>query len=242
MATCLCDAFYADVAKACVEILEYLGCEIEFPSDQTCCGQPAFNAGDWSSSRRVVRHTLKVFAGDKPVVTPSGSCAAMLFHGALLEFENEPDLKAVQQLANRSWEVVDYIVNGLGVDSLPGKFPVKIAFHRSCHSRGTDSGPAARKLLAGLEGIELTEFGEQEQCCGFGGAFCVGFPNTSAKMGQLKLDNILESNPEYLVSADMGCLMHLSGMLERQGRKDIKIRHAIQIIREALVKETAATG
>ena len=239
MATCLCDAFYADVAKACVEILEYLGCEIELPSGQTCCGQPAFNTGDWSSSRKVVRHAVKVFAGDKPVVTPSASCAAMLFHGTLLEFENESDLEAVQQLADRSWEVVDYIVNGLGVDSLPGKFPAKIGFHRSCHSRGTESGPAARKLLASLKGIELTEFGEQEQCCGFGGAFCVSFPNTSAKIGQLKLDNILETNPDYLVSADMGCLMHLGGMLDRQRRKGIKVRHVVQILRDALVAEGA---
>jgi len=240
MATCLCDSFYADVAKASVEVLEHFGCDVEFPSGQTCCGQPAFNAGDWDSSRRVVRHITKVFSGEKSVVSPSASCSAMIFHGALLAFEKEADLPEIQQFANRTWELMDFIVNGLGVDSISGSYPAKIAFHRSCHSRGTNTGPAARQLLTSIEGLELTDFGEQEQCCGFGGAFCVSFPNTSAKMGQLKLDNVLATEPEYLVAPDMGCLMHLSGMLDRQGRKDVKIRHAIQIIRDALVGAPAA--
>ena len=96
MTTCLCDAFYADVAQATVEVLEFLGCDIELPDGQTCCGQPAFNGGDWANSRKVVRHTAKVFAGDKPIIVPSGSCAAMLFHGAPLEFEKEADLPVIQ--------------------------------------------------------------------------------------------------------------------------------------------------
>ncbi|MDB6137032.1 MAG: protein of unknown function cysteine-rich region domain protein, partial [Verrucomicrobiaceae bacterium] len=98
MATCLCDAFYDGVAKSTVKVLEHLGCEIEFPEDQTCCGQPAFNAGDWAASRKVVRHACAVFAGTKPVVVPSGSCAAMMFHGAGLAFEKEADLSTVENL------------------------------------------------------------------------------------------------------------------------------------------------
>ena len=136
MATCLCDAFFDDVAMATVQVLEYLGVEVSFPENQTCCGQPAFNAGDWEASRKVVRHVVDTFQGEEPVVVPSGSCAAMLFHGALMEFEKEKDLPEVQQLANRSWELIDYIVNGLGIKEWPGSFPHKIAFPRSCHSRG----------------------------------------------------------------------------------------------------------
>lgn len=240
MATCLCDAFFADVARATVQVLEYLGCEVDFPEDQTCCGQPAFNAGDWENSRKVVRHTVKVFRGDHPVVVPSGSCAAMLFHGAPLEFEKEPDLEAIRQLGGRTWEVADYIVHALGVTSIPGKLSARIAFHQSCHSRGTDSGPAARQLLESIDGIEILPFDEPEQCCGFGGAFSVSFPVISGKMGQLKIEKVLEVEPEFLVSADMGCLLHLQGILVRGGHS-IPCRHMIQLVRDSLVATGAIT-
>ncbi len=233
MATCLCDSFFDDVAVATVEVLEYLKCEVTFPEEQTCCGQPAFNAGDWKSSRKVVRHCVKTFAGDEPVVVPSGSCAAMVFHGALLEFEEESDLPEVRQLAGRTWEIADFIVNGLRVAEWPGKFPAKAAFHRSCHTRETNSGAATRTLLESIDGLELVPFGEGEQCCGFGGTFSVTFPNISAAMGKLKLGNALKENPEYLVSGDMGCLLHLGGIATREG-KTIKTRHVVQILRDSL--------
>src|SRR5579859_4998752 len=116
MATCLCDAFFDDVAAATVEVLEHLGCRIAVPEDQTCCGQPAFNAGDWPSARRVARHTAAVFAGTLPVVIPSGSCARMVEHGAALLFEgaSRSDAAAPSSLASRAWELCDFIVNGLG--------------------------------------------------------------------------------------------------------------------------------
>ncbi len=233
MATCLCDAFFDDVAQATVEVLEHLGCTVEFPEDQTCCGQPAFNAGDWNASRKVVRHGLSVFKGDKPVIVPSGSCAAMNFHGALLEFEKEPDLPAVQQMAGRTWELADYIVNGLGVTEWPGKFPHRVALHRSCHLRGTPSGEAALTLLNSIEGIEVVPFGEAEQCCGFGGAFSVSFPNVSKAMGQLKVEHILEVQPEYLAALDMGCLLHIGGIIDKEN-KGLPRLHLAQILRDAL--------
>lgn len=233
MATCLCDAFYDDVAAATVEVLEHLGCAIDFPESQTCCGQPAFNGGDWPASRRVVRHTVRTFAGEDPVVIPSGSCAAMMFHGAVLEFENEPDLPQVEALGRRTWELADFIVNGLGVTSWPGRFEAVVALHRPCHARGTASTPAAAKLLSSIAGVHLVEFGELEQCCGFGGTFSVSFPNISAAMGDLKLSHIREAKPDLLVSGDMSCLMHLSGLAEKEG-KPIKARHLAQVLRDAL--------
>jgi L-lactate dehydrogenase complex protein LldE len=233
MATCLCDAFYADVARATVEVLEHLGCVIEFPEGQTCCGQPAFNGGDWIASRKVVRHTVRTFAGDVPVVVPSGSCAAMLFHGAPLEFEHEPDRGDVDALGRRTWELADFIVNGLGVKSWPGRFEGRVAFHRSCHSRGTPSGEAATTLLGSIAGLELVPFGEGEQCCGFGGTFSVSFPHISAGMGTLKLVHIHAAQPDWLVSADMSCLMHLGGLAEKDGQP-LKTRHVAQILRDAL--------
>jgi L-lactate dehydrogenase complex protein LldE len=233
MATCLCDAFYDQVAKATVEVLEHVGCEIDFPEDQTCCGQPAFNAGDWPASRQVVRHTCKVFAGEEPIVTPSGSCAAMLFHGAALAFEKEADRAAIETTGHRTWELADYLVNGLGIKSWPGRFPHRIAFHVSCHSRGTNSGEAALALLSSIEGVELVPFGEAEQCCGFGGAFSVTFPHVSASIGQVKLEQATKHQPDFLVSSDMGCLMHLGGLISKEGRT-LRWMHLAEVMAAAL--------
>lgn len=233
MATCLCDAFYDDVAVATVEVLEHLGVEVVFPEAQTCCGQPAFNGGDWIASRKVVRHTLNVFAGTDPVVVPSGSCAAMLFHGAPLEFEHEPDRPAVEALGRRVWELADFVVNGLGVGTWPGRFDAKIAFHRACHTRGTKSAEAALALLRSIAGVQVTEFGEPEQCCGFGGTFSVTFPNISAAMGTLKLEHVRAVQPDVLVSPDMSCMMHIGGLAAREG-KPVKTMHVAQVLRDAL--------
>ncbi|NNC90175.1 MAG: (Fe-S)-binding protein [Akkermansiaceae bacterium] len=234
MGTCLCDAFFDDVAKATVEILEHLGVTVEFPCDQTCCSQPAFNSGDWKASRKVARHTARVFAGDLPVIVPSGSCAAMNFHGNLLQFEDAPD-EEVTSLAHRTWELMDYIVHGLGVTEWKGELatPTKVAFHHSCHSRGTGTGAATAGLLRTIRNLSLVEFGQAEQCCGFGGTFSVTFPHISGRMGTLKLDHLLEHEPDLLTSADMSCLMHLGGLADVQHRA-IPYRHAVQILREAL--------
>lgn len=233
MATCICDAFYDDVARATVEVLEYLGCTVEFPEGQTCCGQPAFNSGDWPASRKIVRHTVATFAGDVPVVVPSGSCAAMLFHGAGLEFENEPDRPAVSALGARTWELADFIVHALGTRTWPGRYDARIAFHRSCHTRGTATGDAALLLLNSIAGVHVTPFGEGEQCCGFGGTFSVAFPHVSAGMGQLKLEHIRDAKPDLLVSVDMSCMMHLAGLAEKDG-KPIRTQHLAQVLRDAL--------
>ena len=169
MATCLCDAFHDDVAVATVEVLEHLGCEVVFPEGQTCCGQPAFNAGDWGASRRVVRHTLETFSGTEPVVVPSASCAAMLFHGAGLAFEKESDLPAVEELGRRTWELADFVVDGLGVSRWPGCFEGAVALHRSCHTRGTGSAEAAERLIGSIAGVRLVAFGEGSSAAGLGG-------------------------------------------------------------------------
>jgi len=235
MGTCLCDAFYDDVARATVEVLEHLGLSVEYPAGQTCCGQPAYNSGDWAASRQVARHCAQVFAGDLPVIVPSGSCAAMNQHGNLLQFE--PTLEpAIQSLASRSWEVMDFICHSMGVTTWPGRFaqPTRLAFHRSCHSRATRTGAAVRTLLGSIENAELVTFDQSEQCCGFGGTFCVTFPHISGKMGTLKLDHILAVKPDLLVGIDMSCLMHLGGLAQAQGRPVPQL-HAIQVLRNTLL-------
>jgi len=233
MATCLCDAFYDDAARATVEVLEHLGVTVDFPEAQTCCGQPAFNGGDWAASRRVVRHALGAFPGDVPVIVPSGSCAAMLRHGAALEFEREPDLSAVRALGGRTWELADFLVSGLGVTAWPGRFDATVAFHRNCHSRGTRSEAASLALLGSISGLRLVTVGEPEQCCGFGGTFSVAFPGISRAMGVLKLEHVRAAAPDVLVSGDMSCLMHLAGLAQKQGRP-LRAMHIAQVLRDAL--------
>ncbi len=235
MATCLCDAFYDDVARATVEVLEHLGCEVEFPEGQTCCGQPAFNSGDWDASRKIMRHTVKTFSGNVPVVIPSGSCAAMLFHGAPMEFEKEADAPAVQ--ASRESHVG------------AGRFHRQRARHHAMGGppggecrvssrlpyawHGERPGGAATPRVD--PGLHIAAFGEAEQCCGFGGTFSVAFPHISGSMGRLKLEHVMETHPDFLVSGDMSCLMHLSGLANKEG-KPLQIRHIAQVLRDALTQ------
>jgi len=233
MGTCLCDTFYAEAAIATVEILEYLGCRIEYPEGQTCCGQPAFNAGDWDSTRKVLRYTRSVFDGDRPIILPSGSCTAMLDHGARLAFEEEEDASEQAAWSSRAWELCDYIVHGLGTTSWPGRFEGKVSLHRSCHTRGYNSFESAVGLLSSIEGLELAEVGELEQCCGFGGTFSVSFPKISKAMGELKVKHLMEPVPDVVASLDMACMMHFGGMMDREGIT-VPRMHVATILRDAL--------
>ena len=241
MATCLCDTFYDDVARATVQVLEHLGCEVNFPRDQTCCGQPAFNAGDWAVARQVIRSMVKAFDDRTLIVTPSASCTAMVLHGLPMAFEGEADRDEVLRLSRQTWELGDFIVNGLGVTRWPGRFVGRLALHRSCHCRGTLSADAAFRLLSSIEGVEMVDFAEAEQCCGFGGAFSVSFPAVSREMGRVKIDHVLAVQPDWLVSPDSGCVLHLSGLVDR-ARMSLKLRHLAQVLRDALGLPGASGG
>ncbi len=233
MITCLCDAFYADVAKAVYAVLDHAGCSIDVPEGQTCCGQPAFNAGDWDSARKVMRHTQKVFKGDRPIVLGSGSCAAMLRHGSELAFEDQKDQEAFEKLGKRTWELTEFLVHGLGMETWGGKFPARIALHKSCHTRNTRVYESAVKLLSSIEGLELVKVDELEQCCGFGGTFCVSFPHVSTEMGNLKVQHLTENNPDVVATLDMACMMHFGGLMDRKGMS-FRRMHVAQILAEAL--------
>jgi L-lactate dehydrogenase complex protein LldE len=236
MGTCLCDAFFDDAAMASVAVLEHVGVTVRFPEGQTCCGQPAFNAGDWDASRRVARHGFTVFAADKPVIIPSGSCAAMVGHGNQLQFADQPDAAAARAMAAKTWELTDFLVNGLGITRWPGRYPAKVALHRSCHTRGTDCYPAAVQLLQSIDGLQLLEVGELEQCCGFGGTFSVSFPHVSAEMGQLKVEHLTAGQPDVIASLDMACALHFGGMMDRAGIPIPRL-HVAQILRDALLEK-----
>ena len=236
MITCLCDGFFDSAARAAVEVLEHLGCTLSFPTDQTCCGQPAFNAGAWSDARRVVRHAVRVFRDDRPVVIPSSSCTAMVRHGAPLAFADEPDLSDILDLAQRTWELADYIVHGLGIQSWPGAYPARVAFHRSCHTRFSQSAEAAQQLLQSIEGLELMDVDESDQCCGFGGTFSISHPFVSTAMGKRKSDHLLENNPDCIAALDTGCLLHLGGFIEKRN-PSVRRVHVVEILRDALTRK-----
>jgi len=226
MLTCLCDALYGEVGIATVKVLEHAGCRVEFPKEQTCCGQPPFNAGDWKAARPIVKHCSEVFEGNQPVVTPSASCAAMVRHGYTMLMAKEPF---------PCFELCEFLVRQRGITDWPGslKSPRKIAFHRSCHGRVLNLGSIQRDLIASVGGVELMDFAEEEQCCGFGGAFSTTHPAVSSGIGLQKLHILIESGAQEIVGGDMGCLMHLDGLLRRHNLP-IKVRHVAQVLAEAI--------
>lgn len=227
MLTCLCDAYFGEVGIATVRVLEHAGCTVEFPESQTCCGQPPFNSGDRSAAKTSMSHWLSAFKGEDPVVTPSASCAAMVREG----FET---LQAPHDRA-QTYELAEFLVRELGLDSWPGAQPYrkKIAFHRACHGRGLNLRDEQERLLASIPEIELVPINHFEQCCGFGGAFSVTEGRLSSSIGLEKLERVLATGAEELVSGDMGCLMHLRGLIDRH-KLPLRTRHFAEILAETI--------
>ncbi len=236
MLTCLCDAFYPQAGIAVVECLEAAGYPVVFDPRQTCCGQPAFNAGDRTAARQVARHTLEVFRNAQAVVVPSGSCAAMIRWGYPQLFEGERDLDAALALGARTYEFHEFLVKVAGMLPWPGRYARRVALHTSCHMRELQTGPVAESLLRSVAGIDLRPVPQPEQCCGFGGTFSVKFPWTSREIGIAKLDALQNANVEELVSTDMGCLMHLAGLQSRLQTKkpQLPMRHVAELLRDSL--------
>ena len=225
MLTCLCDAFYGEVGIATVKVLEHVGCEVVFDERQTCCGQPPFNAGDWDSARKMAEHSMKVFEGEDPIVTPSASCAAMTREGYHLLQMNE---------SAPAFELCEFLVNTAKVDSWPSlPRPRNVGFHRSCHGRMIGLGGAQEKMLGLVGNLNLVPFGEQDQCCGFGGAFSVSHGATSRQIGLSKLHQLVDAGITEVVSGDMGCLMHLEGLAKREGI-EVKVSHIAEVLASAL--------
>jgi L-lactate dehydrogenase complex protein LldE len=228
MLTCLCDAFYGNVGIATVKVLEHLGCQVNFDERQTCCGQPPFNAGDWKQARTVATYAKEIlFSDNRTVVTPSASCAAMTREGYHLLFPDKEPAHA--------FELSEFIVKELGITtwSTTKSYNKKIAFHRACHGRGIGLTNEAEQLIASIPGVELVTIKNAEQCCGFGGAFCVVEPHLSGEIGHAKVATLLENEPDEIVSGDMGCLMHLGGILKKDGNK-IPVRHYAEILAEMI--------
>jgi L-lactate dehydrogenase complex protein LldE len=230
--TCILDSLYPDTAECVVRVLRRAGANVEFPEGQTCCGQPAFNAGMRTQARKMAEHTLRVFEDTSgPVVVPSGSCAAMIRYGYPELFQGDDlGLKKARELASRTYELTEFLVDILGVTDLGSQFKGSVAYHASCHlSRelGVKSQPL--QLLEAVPGAQLVELPEGEECCGFGGLFSIEHPEISAAMLERKIDNIVSCGAQTVVACDAGCLAHISGGLHRRGIQ-LDTRHIAELL------------
>jgi len=229
---CYIDQFYPHVAKASLELLEKLGCDVEIPMGQTCCGQPMANSCFSHINQGVDQHFEKLFTGYDYIVGPSGSCILHLK-------EHHPN----EKIRNSVFEICEFLVDVLQVTSVPGKFPHSVGLHQSCHGqRGLSLSSMSERnlphfsklgtLLDLVEGLTWKLPAKVDECCGFGGTFCVTEEAVSVKMGQDRIQEHEEIEVEYIVGADTSCLMHLDGILKRKGSK-IQIKHIVEILNHA---------
>ena len=229
--TCLVDLFRPSVGFAAVKLLEDAGCTVEIPRAQTCCGQPAYNSGDRADSKAIALRVLDAFAGYDHVVAPSGSCAGMIRQHYPELFADEPvNLRRAQELAGRSWELVSFLADVCGLRDVAAEWPRRATYHDACsglRELGVKHQP--RQLLSSVGGLELTELPGAEVCCGFGGTFCVKYPEISDKMVTDKVADIIGTGAEVVLAGDLGCLLNIAGKLSRQGR-GIEVRHVAEVL------------
>lgn len=230
MVTCLGDVFFPDVGVATVRLLRRLGVEVDFPPRQTCCGQPHFNSGYREEARALARHTIQAFANGQPVVAPSGSCAAMVKLEYPELFHDDPAWRdRAEDLAHRTHELADFLVNVLKVEDVGARFPARATYHMACHLRGLGLLTEPERLLRRVRELDLIPLERADECCGFGGSFSVRFPEISGAMVQDKAALIEGTGAEIVVATDAGCLMNIAGCLRRRGSK-VRAMHLAEVL------------
>jgi L-lactate dehydrogenase complex protein LldE len=229
--TCLVDLFRPTVGFAAVKLLEDAGCTVEVPRRQTCCGQPAYNSGDRADSKAIALQVFDAFAGYDHVVAPSGSCAGMLrVHYPELFADDSENLPRARELAERSWELVSFLVDMCGMQAVVANWQRRITYHDACsglRELGVKLQP--RQLLASVAGLSIAELPGAEVCCGFGGTFCIKYPEISDKMVSDKATDIAATGAEAVLAGDLGCLLNMAGKLYRQGRH-VEVRHIAEVL------------
>lgn len=229
--TCIVDQLYPQVGVSAVRVLRRLGVVVDFPADQTCCGQPLYNSGFIRPARQLAERVLRSFAASRYVIVPSGSCAAMLrvFYQDL--FAADPELETpARQLAERVYEFSEFLVKVVGITDLEAAYPATATYHSSCHLlRELAVREEPVRLLENVAGLELLPLPQADTCCGFGGTFSVKYPHISEGMLEDKIASIRATGADTLVSCDMSCLMHIGGGLSRQGHP-VAVRHIAQVL------------
>ena len=227
---CFIDQLYPNVGFNMVKVLEKCGCTVSYNPNQTCCGQPAFNAGFRDEAKAVCTKFVSDFKGSDYVVMPSASCAGFVKNYYTTLFDNTTHKGAVKQLQQRVFEFADFLVNVLKVEDVGATLNAKATYHDSCAAlREIRIKQEPRKLLQHVKGLEITEMNDVETCCGFGGTFAVKFEPISIAMADQKIDNAAETNAEYIISTDMSCLMHMEGYIRKKGT-DLRVLHIADVL------------
>jgi L-lactate dehydrogenase complex protein LldE len=229
--TCLVDLIRPSVGLAAVKLLEDAGCRVEVPPTQTCCGQPAYNSGDRADARAVASHVITAFEGYDYLVAPSGSCAGMIKCHYPSLFDDDPTLRArAEALAARTFELVSFLADVRGVERVEARYEGRATYHDACSGlRELGIKVQPRALLASVEGLSLLEMADAEVCCGFGGTFCVKYPDISNQMVGEKAAAVEESGADTLLAGDLGCLINMAGKLTRQG-SSVRVRHVAEVL------------
>lgn len=239
--TCLVDFFRPSVGFAAVKLIEDAGCRVEVPAAQTCCGQPAYNGGDHADARAIAEQVIATFEDFDHVVVPSGSCAAMMKkHYPPLFAGDAMWARRAERFSDKVHELTSFLVDVLKIDHLEARFSGSVTYHDSCsglRELGVQDQP--RKLLSSVEGLTLTEMKDPDVCCGFGGTFCVKYPDISNAIVSKKTETIAASGAETLLAGDLGCLMNMAGKMQREG-KTVRARHVAEVL--AGMTDTPAIG
>ncbi len=229
--TCLVDFFRPTIGFAAVKLLEEAGCMVEVPRAQTCCGQPAYNSGDSADAKAIALQVLDTMEGYDHVIAPSGSCAGMIRRHYPELFADHPAvLPRAQHLAARCWELVSFLVDARGTQAVTARWDRQVTYHDACsglRELGVKDQP--RRLLASVGGLTLKEMPGAEICCGFGGTFCIKYPDISDKMVSDKEAEIVATGAEAVLAGDLGCLLTIAGKLHRRGRR-IEVRHVAEVL------------
>ena len=230
-ATCLVDSWRPSVGFAAVKLLEEAGCRVSVPAAQTCCGQPAYNAGARADAKSLAGRFIRQFEAFDYVVAPSGSCAGMLRCHYPKLFEDDPAMaRRAHALAAKSWELVSFLTDICGIETTASAFQGAVTYHDGCaglRELGVRDQP--RQLLTGLAGVELREHETAEVCCGFGGTFCVKYPDISVAMADAKIDSLRRAGANTVLAGDLGCLLNIAGRLSRRNL-NIQVRHVAEVL------------
>jgi len=228
---CLVDTVWPHVGEAMVRVLEGLGLELDCPTDQTCCGQPAFNSGFRHEARTAARRFIEIFENAGTIVSPSGSCVHMVRHHYPELFKGDPLWRSrAERIAARTYEFTEFLVDVRKVEDVGACYPGTVTYHDSCHLlRGIRVSEQPRRLLRKVAGLTLVEMKNSDYCCGFGGAFAVKYPDISAAMVNDKVDHVINSGADTVVGCDTGCLLNIAGAVSRRGLT-IKAMHIAEVL------------
>ncbi len=229
--TCLVDLIRPTVGFAAVKLLEGAGCSVEVPRQQTCCGQPAYNNGDQANTRAIALQVIEAFEDYDYTVAPSGSCAGMISHHYPALLANDPQwAERAQKLADKTHELISFLTDIMGVEAVASRFEGTVTYHDSCAGlRELSIHDQPRRLLDTVDGLHLRELPDADVCCGFGGTFCVKYPDISNRMVETKIEQVIETGADTLLAGDLGCLMNMAGKLQRQ-RQGVRVRHVAEVL------------